>query len=106
MRTALERVRVLIERDASTTLSVDAWAYELSILAAIHGDEMIHEKGTTTVTKEWNAQSAHEALRRKYGDETVKRVYPTVQSLARVVEPSRKRRQESEPEPQSEPAIE
>lgn len=87
---ALERVRVAIERDTSTIIPREVFAYELPILQAIHLPEMVHEKGTATVKVDWNAEAAHDALRRRYGDRVVFHIYPRPADLARRVEPQRK----------------
>ena len=91
---ALERVRVAVARDSSTTINLDVFAYELAILAKIHGPEALNEESSTTVRQDWNAQEAHEALRRKYGDGLTAAIYPTVQSLARAVEPKKGKSEE------------
>lgn len=81
----MERLQLLVERDTSTRIPVDVFAFERPILEAIHGPESVHELGSTTTDDPFDAEAAHDRLRTKYGDVAL-HVYPSVRALGQAVQ--------------------
>lgn len=80
---------VLVDGAPGVTTPTTIFEYELPVLEAVHGEEMVHvhSEREVDVPEGFSAVQAHSQLLAKYPakyHDDVKRVYPTAKSLARA----------------------
>lgn len=71
----MNRVQLIVERDTSTKIPVDVYAYELPILQHIHGEDFVTHVSDSTDKADFDADEAYMSLIGKYGADVVKIVY-------------------------------
>jgi hypothetical protein len=89
----MERVTLLVERDTSTTIPMTVPDYEVPVLEAIHGSEMVHEvKRESVKAAKIDPQEAFEAMLRRYrgSEEALTQVYAHPGVLAKALDAAAK----------------
>jgi len=85
----IEQCDVLILRGHTTSIPVTVYGYEVPVLQEIHGDEsvLVTETRDVPVPEGLNAAQAYTLLETRYaqkdGEDAIRHVYRTVQSLAK-----------------------
>lgn len=94
----MTKVHVLIERNGGVRIPRLVPDYEVPVLQEIHGEAMVSIVSSVETKDSVDPVEAHEALIRRYGDEAVRPVYRTPQSLERELRPARRQKREAEAE--------
>lgn len=83
----IEVAHIMLDRDATTTIPVTCFVYEVEIYREIHGEMSVREISTEVVTVEaFSAADAYASLLRKFKQNisAVRLIYRTPQVLAKA----------------------